>query len=361
MNPWQERSRELADWAMRLVNRTDAWGAYWRDDAGQVKTYTGKPSATQHPVDTVRLARHFSATEARDVIGLHTLGIDSRGRWAAVDLDIHDADPNAPTPDQTRAYALHIYQRVFDMGRGARPLLTTSNGKGGYHLRVHFREAVAGELLFRYARWMVADHNEWGFTKRPETFPKQPLISDGGYGNWLRLIGRHPKRDYYPDGFDGRTWLRGGELIDHMLRLPFVGIERIPAAAIEPAPESRPKAGPLAHGRQADAQPWVEFDHVACWSDLLAGRGWTPCGQAGHIEYWTRPGKESGTPSASLGFKVVDGVRLFWNWSTSTALDPNRYYTPSQFVTFWDHARDFKAFNRLLRSRGYGRIQQEVT
>jgi putative DNA primase/helicase len=350
MNAWQRRADELAKWAARMVNRTDAWGAYWQDsETKAVKTYTGKPTEYQQSLDHERLRRHFSTDSPREIVGIHALGVDSCGRWAAVDLDIHDDDPNAPTPDQTRAFAVAIYQRVYDLGRGARSVLTSSNGKGGYHLRVLFREAVTGELLFRYARWMVHDYQRFGFDKRPETFPKQPIIPEGGYGNWLRLIGRHPKREYYPEGYNGQQWLMGEGLIDHLLRVPFVGMERIPKQAIEDGPEASKVSGFQASAAgSALALDWQTWDRQTAWDTLLASHGWTRRGRSGDVTYWSRPGKDEGI-SASLGFKTVDGVQLFYVWSTSTALKPNRYYTPSQYLAFWNYGGNFRECNAAIR------------
>jgi hypothetical protein len=40
-------------------------------------------------------------------------------------------------------------------------------------------------------------------------FPKQPEIEAGGFGNWIRLPGRHPKHECYSRVWSGSRWLSG--------------------------------------------------------------------------------------------------------------------------------------------------------
>lgn len=350
MNPWHERANDLSRWALAgSVNRTDAWGKYYLDqESNTVKLCCEKQGDRLRPLDAVRLQRHFQARDCYDVVGLYSLGTDSMGRWAAVDVDRHD---ETVTPDQTRAFAIEVFQTLRRLG--FHPLLTDSDGKGGYHLRCFFREPVEGEKLFRFARWMTKDWRQFGFAKRPESFPKQPAIGPGKFGNWLRLVGRHHKRDHYPTGFDGREWLDGMPLIEHMLKLPASDPARIPREALdaEAAPVQR---GNWTHaGRGEGTTPWEEFDKRDEWEPLLEMHGWRRDSHSGEIQYFTRPGRDDGV-SASLGHKRENGIRLFYSFTCSTALREGRYYTPSAFLAIVQFNGDFKAANRHLRELGYG-------
>jgi hypothetical protein len=204
------RDAELAEWTLaRLVNRIDAWGAY--HPAGGQLTCRGR-------LTLAHLVNHFRAQNAGDVLGLHTANGDNRGGWFAIDIDCHgDHDPQRA---EANLYAaLWWYRRLVELG--FRPLLTESNGKGGYHLRVLFSEAIDAAKLYDFARWLVADYRRAGLSYKPETFPKQRDVRKcfKRLGNWLRLPGRHHRRPFWSRVWDGSEWLDGHDAIDFMLSL----------------------------------------------------------------------------------------------------------------------------------------------
>src|SRR4051794_33210432 len=137
MNPaeaWSAGADELAVWAWRLiVNRVDAWGRY--SDAG---TYTA-PRVSQRGAVLLAeadVARHFRPRCRGDILGLHTTSPDNLSRWLAVDIDQHGPGGNNLQANLAAALAWHDRAKAL----GFRPVLMTSNGAGGYHLRVVFRE-----------------------------------------------------------------------------------------------------------------------------------------------------------------------------------------------------------------------------
>jgi putative DNA primase/helicase len=208
---WYAHADRLAEWARRLhVNRCDVWGRY-----GASGTYTA-PRVSQRGkvfLTLADVARHFRAACREDVLGLHTTSPDNLSRWAAVDIDQHGDGGNDPGANLRAAVAWFERTRAL----GFRPLLTTSNGAGGYHLRALFREPIPTARAFAFARWLVRDHARFGLPAMPETFPKQPQIKPGGCGNWLRLPGRHHKRDHWSQVWDGRRWLEGAEAVAWLL------------------------------------------------------------------------------------------------------------------------------------------------
>lgn len=346
MNPWHENAEFLGAWAMLMaVNREDAFGAYFEQD-GQVKSYTDK----KRHVTLERLTKAFRAEHCRDLIGLHALGTDNFGKWAALDIDLHDGD--TVTQDQTLKYAAEVYSKLYR--RGFQPILTESNGKGGFHVRVHFKEPVPGEVLFRFARWMSRGW-EHKLDKQPETFPKQPFIEPGKFGNWLRLFGRHHKRDFYPKVMVGHHWLEGQEAIDHILTLTGVSGDKIP---MESQQDEKPRVvrseWTAARGSGSELKPWEEFDRRTDWESMLTGWGWKSAGRGGGISYYTRPLKDQGI-SASVGHKFEGKVPLLFVFTTNADPLPTwRYYTPSAAYAYYAHGGDFKAAARDLRSKGYG-------
>src|SRR5262249_51448436 len=102
--------------------------------------------------------RHFCPRDAGDLIGLHTTSPANTCRWGALDIDCHGEA--SADPEVNRSAALHWYGRL--VGRGFHPLLTDSNGAGGYHLRVLLAEDVPTPRLYHFLRGLVADHAKAG-------------------------------------------------------------------------------------------------------------------------------------------------------------------------------------------------------
>ena len=142
----------------------------------------------------------------------------------------------------------------FDVltGLGFHPLLTDSNGKGGYHLRVVFDEPTLTPHVRQLGRWLVRDWQQRGLDGEPEVFPKQPEITPAGAGscgNWLRLPGRYPKRDHWSKVWDGVSdWLEGDEAIDFILGLAGDPAQLIPNEALAYQPEGNRRPPPFASG-----------------------------------------------------------------------------------------------------------------
>jgi hypothetical protein len=234
--PWTQRADELTAWVMRhLVNRVDAWGGYWRKHVDGVEKTL--PTTRPHPhnrgkiILTERIiANHFTATQTRAVIGLHSTSPENTSRWGAVDVDCHG--PSSTSPDVNLGAVLHWYCRLQVLG--FRPLLTASNGRGGYHLRVLFREVIATAKVHAFMRWLTADHAAHGMRTAPEIFPKQPRIKEGGFGNFLRVPGRHHTLNYWSKVWDGTRGLEGHAAIDYLLSIEGDDASLIPAAALAP-------------------------------------------------------------------------------------------------------------------------------
>jgi len=231
---WYRCAGDLAAWAMeRLVNRQDAHGAYTRpeergkdrqDGKGKVPTsYTSKKEVT-----VWKLARHYRGESHHHVMGLHSTSTDNRCLWGAFDIDRH---ADATDPAATLAFAMRLYRAV--LSRGFRPLLTDSNGRGGYHQRILFRRPAPSRDLHHLLR-MIA--GEVGF--KGEQFPKQANLSERTrFGNWLRLPGLHHTRPHFATVFDGKNWLAGAACVEWLLS--FTGDS---PALVPEAPPETPKA-----------------------------------------------------------------------------------------------------------------------
>jgi hypothetical protein len=227
MNPWHSRTSELADWTLcRLVNRSDCWGEYRPlEDIG--KEYTSR-DGTKHKLGAIttrwgqlspaRICRHYRATGRRDILGLHAASAENLCKWGALDIDAHGEVSAAQVEANWRA-ALHWYDELVRLEFC--PLLISSNGKGGFHLRVLLAEPIDAARVYHFLRRLTADYRRVGLDARPEQFPKQPDVCrcEQGVGNWLRLPGKHHSRAYWSEVWDGSRWLAGHDAIDLMLSL----------------------------------------------------------------------------------------------------------------------------------------------
>jgi hypothetical protein len=205
---WHALAGELADWTLaRLANRRDAWGAY---HAGGQLTRRGQ-------LTLAHLIRHYQARDAGDILGLHTADADNLSKGGALDVDQHGDDP--ARAEGNRLSVLHWYDVLAR--QGFRPLLTASNGRGGFHLRVLLAASIDAARVYHFLHRLSSDHRRSGLDKRPEQFPKQPDLRRCAkqLGSWIRLPGRHYKRAFWSEIWDGSRWLAGHAAIDFMLSL----------------------------------------------------------------------------------------------------------------------------------------------
>src|SRR5262249_29640220 len=228
--PWSARAAELTRWVLEhLAVRRDVWGGYvpeaergrefTRADGSRdrLEATLTRPARSQRGVVLLTeevVARHFRPRHAGDLIGLHTTSPANTCRWGGLDIDRHGehADPAA----NWRA-ALHWHERLAR--RGFRPLLTDSNGAGGFHLRILFAQDVSSPRLYYFLRGLIADHARAGLPAPPEAVPKQSRIPLGRYGNWMRVFGRHHSRPHWSRVWGDGRWLEGHQAIDSILSL----------------------------------------------------------------------------------------------------------------------------------------------
>src|SRR5262249_50875757 len=155
---WTTRAEALAAWtARRLVNRTDAWGGY-----GDDSQLTCRGTLTRS-----RLVRHFQARSRAGVLGLHSASADNLALWGAVAVDHHGEQRTPAEINLAAALAWDDHLRRL----GFRPLLTTSNGRGGFHLRILLAEATPADRLFHFLRALVSNHQQLALPAPPEHFP----------------------------------------------------------------------------------------------------------------------------------------------------------------------------------------------
>jgi P4 family phage/plasmid primase-like protien len=291
---WHRRAPDLTPWmADRLVVNWERHGGYKAD---------GSQNTPGKLTERI-LTQHCRATEREHVRGVHsTIIVDgqSMSKWAACDIDAHDGD--GADPGHNFAYGCELVKRCRDLG--LHPILEDSDGKGGLHFWVFFSRIVPTAKVFAFLAWLTSDAAKWG-VKVLEKFPKQPNIKGRGkeVGNWLRLPGRHHKRDHWSKVWDDVTgeWREGDEAIDALLACTGDDPDLIPAEAIAPPEVEQPKQEALP---KSNGQP-VTLDDVALAADALR---FLPASDCDSYKPWL----ETGMSLFKLG---RTGLDLWIDWS----------------------------------------------
>lgn len=299
---WRDAAPALAGWAFALLlNRRDCWGAYYDPDSRPVKIRadgtTYRQKSWTAPAKRLRgrrvltvhdLRRHFAGTAVGNLIGLHAVGPGNLSRWGAVDIDKHGDDGDA---DANLRAALYWHDLLVLLGFC--PILSDSNGAGGFHLWVLLAEPVATARLFRFLRWLVRDYADHGLTQAPEVFPKQRAVPEGKFGNWLRLPGLHHSRPRFSTFWVNGDWLGGADAVDFLLSHTPDAACLVPAtmepesAAPSTAARPSPVGGDAAARSYAGSPAVVGSEAAALALDCLAH---IPNGPDVHYDTWRNVG-----------------------------------------------------------------------
>lgn len=216
---WTANAKDLTAWTReRLLVRTDIYGKY-----------TPGPICVKSPITDRELFNHFSL---RQSLGAYCVNpLDDTCKWCALDWDNHGG-----TLDH-RKNAWEILDRLKEFGIPS--LVENSNGDGGYHQWVFWNKPIPASLCRSFLFWLLRDFKE---DEKPEVFPKQDSIK-GKIGNFVRIPGRHHKRDWVSTFTDFYGNYEGNEAIYYLLNFPAANVEDIPEEAKLYKVE-RPKAAP---------------------------------------------------------------------------------------------------------------------
>lgn len=104
-----------------------------------------------------------------------------------------------------------------------------------------------------------------------------------------------------------------------------------------------------------DTNPWEDFAQSPAGEEVLRAHGWEFYRENASYIYFTRPGKDRGISASFNRTK-----RVYYVFSSSTELDPEKGYTPGTLMAILDHGGDMKAAYRYLVDQGYGKIRKDV-
>lgn len=196
---WRAHAATLAEAWSDTTNRRDAFVAYGPDG----------PRHVHKSLTLGALRKHFDGTGPR--IGVHSTNpIGNTCLWAAPEVDAHGDDVTYDDAAANEAAVLDVAEWL--RAEGWRPLIEDTNGAGGFRIRIHFDEPADAARAHAFAR-LICEQLLGAGAMNAEAYPKQPRIRPDGYGNVVRLPGRHHKRAHYSRFHDGERWLEGQEAV----------------------------------------------------------------------------------------------------------------------------------------------------
>ncbi len=173
---WADNAVKLARACVGMLNRADCCGGY------RSKPTTRKSTDRDWLSMARALVEHFRGERT---IGLHTTSVANVCRWLAFDIDSHDGNDDG---GENHNKALTVATRL--RAKGLVPYIFDSDGCGGLHVWSMLHRPTPSPEVRCLAQGIAAG-------LAIESFPKQPQIRAGGYGNWLRFEGHHHSKNHW--------------------------------------------------------------------------------------------------------------------------------------------------------------------
>lgn len=244
---WAEHAVQLAHWTLEcLANRTDVWVRYLSEDRRSYnRIATTAPSRNERGCRILTpdvLARHYVGANVSDLIGLHSTSENDLSKWLSIDIGGHDSTAVATASTNFRA-AVAWYDVL--RSHGYRTILEDSNGKGDYHLVALLDRPAQADHVHSFGRSLVSNYAELGLPRPPQILPGRTKLETGGFGDWLRLPGRHHSHSHWSRIWDGENWQEGAAAAELLLStMPSesmaVGAASAQPASLDPAKGAQP-------------------------------------------------------------------------------------------------------------------------
>jgi len=311
---WGTHAEALADWALsRIVVRSDVYGAYYK--AGE----EFKQRTAHEPLTQALLVRHFFG---EITIGAHSLSPPSTDlcKSVAADIDAHDSQPF--DADQNLACALYVSKLMAEFG--LHPVVFDSNGKGGYWVRAFFKKPIPGAVARWLGDWIKERIRDRGLPDF-EWFPKQAELTLAcPYGNWIRLPGKHHKRDHWTRiaGSAPDEWLEGEAAVRRLIAIAGDDPKRLLDSYKEAQPAGTKTSSRTCAGAGTRDAPDLETlrEALAALPDdvVIDYDSWLHVGMALH--HWDRDaGLELWDEWSKAGGSKYEGGACAAKWATFSA------------------------------------------
>ena len=134
--------------------------------------------------------RPVRAAITTEVIGRHLNGQITVGVYLVTptvdtcSMAVIDVD------QRSKAMAISLVQACAKIGFTTEEILLESSGNKGFHLWLFFEEPLCAKEAMRVG---MAVSGHAGLLGKVEVFPKQAHVPEGGFGNLIKLPGRHAK------------------------------------------------------------------------------------------------------------------------------------------------------------------------
>lgn len=200
---WQSNCRELSQWAWnRLAIKRDRHGLY-SPEGGAHWSFS--------PLTQDELAAHFAG---ECTLGVGSTTPEDKCLWVAWDLDNHSDELPA---DANLSYAIVLMNRLVEMG--FRPVIEHSDGRGGIHVWLPFSRPIDAKTAYRFSRHVAHDYQQ--HIPAIECLPKSPTVqnTEAKCGTYLRLPGKHHKRNHWSRFWGDGEWLEAADGIELLLSL----------------------------------------------------------------------------------------------------------------------------------------------
>jgi len=203
---WKLKAGDLAQWTLdHLVNRTDAYGINNADGTRS----TGHGVLSKH-----RLELHF---RNHAIIGVHLISRENTCKTIKIDIDAHGEGDTTELAARNLEIALVLFRRADELGLN--PILSDSNGKGGFHFEIIFANPIPAKDAYHFGIWLARGYNP-NKTGGIEVYPKRPdrNTEKGFGGGWVRVYGKHHKRNHWTKIYSHEgVWLEGIEAVKALL------------------------------------------------------------------------------------------------------------------------------------------------
>lgn len=324
---WATYAPLLAEWVLALAVRVDLHLRYrlFLADKGTAGVEPEVRATTVYePLTTTALVQHFRATDYSAICGFAVTSPDEMCRLVVLDFDAHGPDDD---PEANFRMALAVYKEARQSGLDC--LLLDSDGRGGLHLYAILPRVILMAVAWRLGKWLARNYRSYGLKKPPESFPNAAQLSGKRVGRFIRIPGRHPKRDHWTRVWCPATcrWLEGGEAILAILQHTGSDVDpaQIVPAAFEPEqldnsvktrcapPAPRvPVAPEPTTGRRSQIADFIEHaEHVFHCELAERALAWLKEPFWDDYDCWIKVG---------MALKQLgdDGLRLWHEWSRAS-------------------------------------------
>jgi hypothetical protein len=120
------------------------------------------------------------------------------------------------------------------------------------------------------------------------------------------------------------------------------------------APALNGKAAAPTTPAAGETTPWDEFNASHDVLDVATGYGWNVVKQAGSFVHLSKPGASDPKDIHASIVTTKAGERRFYPFTSATAYNPEKCYTPFAMFAIEEHRGDFKEAAKALRARGLG-------